>query len=101
MLDEQQDQTNTDIDWFFADFEANIDIQDEDFFGFATQTGSMQTWAVLSWDTQWLTDAQKEQLLELFRARERRIQAQQEFELSQQQLSWDTQTWATQEDIQE
>lgn len=98
IVDQEESDDNTDIDSFFADFEANIDIQDEDFFGFTTETGSIQTWDVLSGNNQWLTDEQKERLLELFRARERRIQAQEEFEQSQ--LSWavetgSTQTWDT------
>lgn len=73
------------LDLFFAGFEDDLQLEGDD-FGFAVETGSVETWSVTSGSVDMLTDEQKEQLLKLFKDRQRRIQAQQEFEASQKEL---------------
>lgn len=100
--EEGEENTENEIDWFFADFESSIDIQEDD-FGFTNDTWSTQTGSEspspTSWDVSALTEEQKQRLLELFKDRQVRIKARSEFEqsLRDQMQTGDAQTGAMQE----
>jgi len=98
--EDTDDEVEDDIDWFFADFESSIDVQEDD-FGFSNDTWSTQTGSTstASWDVSALTEDQKQRLLELFKDRQVRIKARSEFEqsLRDEMGTGDVQTGADQE----